>query len=556
MRSTTRLYSRLLLALIAAAPLLPQRLCADFSDNVLKYNKGYFHLAAAQIAFAKNDDEVEVFGSQETLTSNGSTVQACTVSLPLTPNTTTPALTKLPGVGSGECQAQCANADGMVAGACYSGGDYVACTWTPPSNFPNIEHLAASTTWKIATLAKLAGSVSSEALGINDSGVVVGLSTNSTFTQHAVRWSSSGAVTDLNDADGNFSLPLTRAAAINNFGQIVGTASFTHPFLLANGVTTDLGNLGGFFGNANAINNSGDVVGQSETAGNEDHAFLYNGTMTDLGTLPGGNVSNALAINDSGIVVGFSILGNGTQHAVLWASNGTIYDINAIAPNTTYVYTSATAIDSNGDIFVTAENKAQDQYGILLTVPPSGPSGSAPIIQSNPGNLTEAVGATKVTFTGSATGSPTPTYQWYFGTKKITDATSSSYTIAKVAAANAGNYSFVATNSHGSATSKSATLTVVTPPTITGQLKPQTAVSGGNATFSLTATGTPTLNFYWQFSKTTASYSNVTMTTVSSLTLTGVTSANQGNYRVIVSNAAGATKPSSSAKLTVKPPKP
>jgi len=41
------------------------------------------------------------------------------------------------------------------------------------------------------------------------------------------------------------------------------------------------------------------------------------------------------------------------------------------------------------------------------------------------------------------------------------------------------------------------------------------------------------------------------MTTVPSFKITGVTSANQGNYRVIVSNPAG-TATSSAAKLTVK----
>jgi len=553
MRSTIRRHSRLLLALLAIAPLLPLRLCADqqFVDNIMKYNKGYWALAAVQIMFAKNDDEAEVYGNQETITTNSSTVQACTVVLPITPNSTTPGLTNLPGIGGGECQVQCANPDGLAAGACYSGNDYVACEWTPPSNIPNIEHVAASTTWKIATLAKAAGSVSSEALGINASGVVVGLSSSANYTQHAVSWSSSGALTDLNDADGNSSLTLARAVAINNSGQIVGTTSSFHPFLLDHGVATDLGGLGGFFGQASGINNSGQIVGYSDTVSYQEHAFLYeNGNMTDLGTLPGGNTSTALAINDSGIIIGSSNLGNGTPHAVVWASNGTIYDINALAPNTTYVYTSATAIDSNGDIFVQGHNNANRQIGILLTVPSGTSSGSAPTINTNPGNLTEPVGA-KATFTGSATGSPTPTYQWYFGTKKIAGATSSTYTIAKVAATNAGTYSFVATNSHGSATSKTATLTIPIAPKITGKLTPQTAVSGGNATFSLAATGTPTLHFYWQFSKTTSNYSNVTMTTVSSLTLTGVTSANQGNYRVIVSNAGGTAN--STAKLTVKP---
>jgi probable HAF family extracellular repeat protein len=70
---------------------------------------------------------------------------------------------------------------------------------------------------------------------------------------------------------------------------------------------TDLGVLsGGTQSKALAINNKGQVVGYSDTSG-EDHAFLYGGgTMQDLGVLAGDIWSQAYAINDSGIVVGSS----------------------------------------------------------------------------------------------------------------------------------------------------------------------------------------------------------------------------------------------------------
>ena len=51
---------------------------------------------------------------------------------------------------------------------------------------------------------------------------------------------------------------------------------------------TDLGNLGGSDTRALAINNSGQVVGSARTT-TETHAFVWeNGAMTDLGTLYGG----------------------------------------------------------------------------------------------------------------------------------------------------------------------------------------------------------------------------------------------------------------------------
>lgn len=158
------------------------------------------------------------------------------------------------------------------------------------------------------------------------------------------------AITDLGTLAGTYS----QAFAINDSGQVVGysdTVQGQHAFLYSGGTMSDLGTLGGSYSSARGINDSGQAVGFSYTAGDSaQHAFLYSGgTMSDLGTL-GGASSAALGINDSGQVVGqSSTLGNGT-HAFLY-SRGTMTDLNSLLPNGSgWTLLEAQAINSSGQI--------------------------------------------------------------------------------------------------------------------------------------------------------------------------------------------------------------
>ena len=88
----------------------------------------------------------------------------------------------------------------------------------------------------------------------------------------------------------------------------------------------------------------------------------------------------------------------------------------------------------------------------------------APAIMIQPVSQTVPAGYT-ATFTASASGIPAPAYQWQKGGVPISGATASSYTIASAGPDDAGNYSVVAANTAGTATSEVAELkTVVAPP--------------------------------------------------------------------------------------------
>ncbi len=180
---------------------------------------------------------------------------------------------------------------------------------------------------------------------INDSDQTVGYSRNtSTGDVEATSWNYT-IPSDLDSLGGRYSYAL----GINNSGQIVGesatSAGFTHATLWNGATPTDLGTLGGDFSTAHAINTGGQVVGHS-SVGASSHATLWNGTTpTDLGTL-GGVHSTATDINDKAQIVGNSQTSSGFVHATVW--NGTTpSDLGALPGG---VYSVATAINNRGQI--------------------------------------------------------------------------------------------------------------------------------------------------------------------------------------------------------------
>ncbi|MBI3853018.1 MAG: immunoglobulin domain-containing protein [Verrucomicrobia bacterium] len=86
-----------------------------------------------------------------------------------------------------------------------------------------------------------------------------------------------------------------------------------------------------------------------------------------------------------------------------------------------------------------------------------------------------------------------------------------------------------------------------TAPSITSQPTSQTVTAGGNATFSVTATGTAPLSYQWRWNGTSLGGANG-----ATLNLTSVTTNQAGTYTVLISNSVGSVT-SSSAILTVSP---
>jgi hypothetical protein len=167
-----------------------------------------------------------------------------------------------------------------------------------------------------------------------------------------------------------------------------------------------------------------------------------------------------------------------------------------------------------------------------------------PFIVTQPTNQTVVVGNT-ATFTVVAGGTAPLSYQWAFGVTNITGATNAVLILTNVQPAQAGNYTVLVTNAHGSILSSNAVLTVSIPPFITTQPTNQTVAVGGTATFTVVAGGTPPLNYQWNFNGT-----NIVRATNTVLTLTNVQLNQAGNYAVLVTNASGSVL-SSNAVLAV-----
>src|SRR5262249_28503087 len=118
--------------------------------------------------------------------------------------------------------------------------------------------------------------------------------------------------------------PLVRARAINGKGEVAGgmlasaAGDSMDACLWVGGGLTGLGSLVGATCAARAVNDATWIVGDSQLATRERHAFLWReGRMEDLGTL-GGSWSSANAINDRGWVVGETALPDRSSVAFLY----------------------------------------------------------------------------------------------------------------------------------------------------------------------------------------------------------------------------------------------
>jgi hypothetical protein len=174
-----------------------------------------------------------------------------------------------------------------------------------------------------------------------------------------------------------------------------------------------------------------------------------------------------------------------------------------------------------------------------------------PVVTVPPSNQTVCSGAS-ASFSATATGTGL-TYRWQKGGVdlnnggNISGATSATLTVNPADTDDAGSYRVVVSGiCNPAATSSAATLTISTPPSVTGQPSALTDCVGDSASFTVAVAGTGPFTYQWR-----KNGSAVSGATGSSYTIPSVSAGNAGVYDVVVSGFCGSPVTSDGATLTV-----
>ena len=280
--------------------------------------------------------------------------------------------------------------------------------------------------WQKGTMqdvGTLPGGSDAIALMVNEGGQIVGESYTGDsvpnlgpicgdfpLTQHGFSWSN-GRMVDLRTLGGS----CTFTYALNNRGQVVGQSTLygdqdSHPYVWERNKMTDLGTLGGTYGYATGLNDSGAIVGIATPQGDRAlFAFLWkHGKMSNLGALPGNRCSGADAINSQSQIVGesgsfdadfFADCNDPVEHAVLW-DHGKILDLNNfVPPGYDLTLNEATSINDSGEISGFGTLSDGSQHAFLL-IPCDGGHGHG--CMDSAGSTTAATPSKPVYFSQNA----------------------------------------------------------------------------------------------------------------------------------------------------------
>ncbi len=302
----------------------------------------------------------------------------------------------------------------------------------------------------------------------------------------------------------------------------------------------------------NIVNNTAplrfgaDQSGTNTLNGFMDEIRIYNRALTAseislMAQLPSITQNPANTTACIGATASFTAAGYESGLTYKWKKNGVFingatsatYSINSVAATDTGTYT---CIISNA--CYNAET-----YGATLGIV------AGATISSQPQNVTVCPGQ-PASFSIAITGG-SGTYQWKKNNNNITNATSATYNIASVTAADSGTYTCVMTSTCGPQTSTAAILTVNPATAITLQPQATSTCQDSVTTFTVSASGTGPFTYHWRKGNTAINDNgHYAGTTTNTLTIYNTSVADLGNYSVSVTGTCGSVT-SSAAALSV-----
>jgi Immunoglobulin domain len=269
------------------------------------------------------------------------------------------------------------------------------------------------------------------------------------------------------------------------------------------------GGGGGFSGSGGQNLYGGSGGGSFLSGGAGGSSYLYDGSSGGYGGGGGGSLGGGGGGGDGG---GY----NGINTSYSGGGGGSIIDSSAITNLAEISGVSSPDDSPNGEI--------------IIFVP------QPPIFTEQP-SLTGGF-TSNVTFQVAVEGPAPLRFQWYFNGIPLSDnghyvgSMETNLTIMDFQPVDIGNYTLVVTNFFASITSSVATLTITSPPAITGQPANITTPATTSASFVVTAAGTGPFSYQWELGS-----SNIVGATNVMLTLTNVQMDQTGPYDVLVSNA-------------------
>jgi hypothetical protein len=191
----------------------------------------------------------------------------------------------------------------------------------------------------------------------------------------------------------------------------------------------------------------------------------------------------------------FTVTASGSDLRYQWQKNGG--DV-AGATQASFTLPAVTLADDGAAFRAVVSNAGGSVASAeaRLTVTPV-----APAITTAPAAASAVVGGA-ATFTATVSGSAPLTRQWQRDGAPIAGATDASYTTPPLALADSGaTFALRVENAAGAVTSAAATLTVIerpTPPSITAEPQDASVTEGATATFTVAASGLPSLQYQWR----------------------------------------------------------